>query len=179
MSSILVQVIVGGLLLGAVYALFSSGLTLVWGMMNIVNFAHGDFVMLGMYVAFVVWTLFGARPWAGAPIAVLVLATLGIVVYFGLIRDIMKGPMLAQILGTFGLALLLRYSVFWWFGANFQSLPENLVGGTFDISGIRIQASRLLAGGVALVVTGGLHVLLTRTSLGSKMLAVAEDSAAA
>jgi len=59
MSSILVQVIVGGLLLGAVYALFSSGLTLIWGMMNIVNFAHGDFVMLGMYVAFVVWTLLG------------------------------------------------------------------------------------------------------------------------
>ena len=57
MSTILVQVIVGGLLLGAVYALFSSGLTLIWGMMNIVNFAHGDFVMLGMYVAFVVLSL--------------------------------------------------------------------------------------------------------------------------
>jgi branched-chain amino acid transport system permease protein len=179
MSSVLVQVIVGGLLLGAVYALFSSGLTLVWGMMNIVNFAHGDFVMLGMYVAFVVWTLFGAGPWAGAPLAALVLATLGIVVYLGLIRHIMKGPMLAQILGTFGLALLLRYSVFWWFGANFLSLPENLVGGTFEIVGLRIQASRLLAGAVALLVTLGLHVLLTRTSLGSKMLAVAEDSTAA
>jgi branched-chain amino acid transport system permease protein len=179
MSSILVQVIVGGLLLGAVYALFSSGLTLVWGMMNIINFAHGDFVMLGMYVAFVVWTLFGAGPWAGAPLAALVLATLGVVVYFGLIRHIMKGPMLAQILGTFGLALLLRYSVFWWFGANFLSLPENLVGGTFEIVGLRIQASRLLAGVVALLVTLGLHLLLTRTSLGSKMLAVAEDSTAA
>ena len=59
----------------------------------------------------------------------------GVIVYFGLIRDIMKGPMLAQILGTFGLALLLRYSVFWWFGANFLSLPENIVGGTFDIAG--------------------------------------------
>jgi branched-chain amino acid transport system permease protein len=163
MSSILVQVIVGGLLLGAVYALFSSGLTLVWGMMNIVNFAHGDFVMLGMYVAFVVWTLFGAGPWAGAPLAALVLATLGVVVYFGLIRHIMKGPMLAQILGTFGLA----------------PLPENLVGGTFEIVGLRIQASRLLAGVVALLVTLGLHLLLTRTSLGSKMLAVAEDSTAA
>jgi branched-chain amino acid transport system permease protein len=179
MSSILVQVIVGGLLLGAVYALFSSGLTLVWGMMNIINFAHGDFVMLGMYVAFVVWTLFGAGPWAGAPLAALALATLGVVVYFGLIRHIMKGPMLAQILGTFGLALLLRYSVFWWFGANFLSLPENLVGGTFEIVGLRIQASRLLAGVVALLVTLGLHLLLTRTSLGSKMLAVAEDSTAA
>ena len=179
MSSILVQVIVGGLLLGAVYALFSSGLTLIWGMMNIVNFAHGDFVMLGMYVAFVVWTLFGVGPFLGAPVAALVLATLGIVVYFGLIRSVMKGPMLAQILGTFGLALLLRYSVFWGFGANFMTLPENIVGGTFDVLGIRIQASRLLAGVVALLVTLGLHVLLTRTSLGSKMLAVAEDSTAA
>jgi branched-chain amino acid transport system permease protein len=179
MSTILVQVIVGGLLLGAVYALFSSGLTLVWGMMNIVNFAHGDFVMLGMYVAFVVYTLFGAGPLLGAPLAIVVLATLGVVVYFGLIREIMKGPMLAQILGTFGLALLLRYSVFWWFGANFLTLPENIVGGTYDIMGLRIQASRLLAGAVALVVTLGLHLLLTRTSLGSKMLAVAEDSTAA
>jgi branched-chain amino acid transport system permease protein len=87
--------------------------------------------------------------------------------------------MLAQILGTFGLALLLRYSVFWGFGANFMTLPENIVGGTFDVMGIRIQASRLLAGVVALLVTLGLHVLLTRTSLGSKMLAVAEDSTAA
>lgn len=176
---VLVQVIVGGLLLGAVYALFSSGLTLIWGMMNIVNFAHGDFVMLGMYVAFMVFTLMGAGPLVGAPLAALVLATLGIIVYFGLIRSVMKGPMLAQILGTFGLALLLRYSVFWWFGANFLTLPENIVGGTFDIFGIRIQASRLLAGVVALLVTLGLHLLLTRTTLGSKMLAVAEDATAA
>ena len=179
MSFFLVQVIVGGLLLGAVYALFSSGLTLVWGMMNIVNFAHGDFVMLGMYVAFVVFSVFGVGPAVGAPVATLLLATVGIIVYFSLIRHIMKGPMLAQILGTFGLALLLRYSVFWWFGANFLSLPNNLVGGTFDIFGLRIEAARLLAGVVALLVTLGLHLLLTRTSLGSKMLAVAEDSTAA
>jgi branched-chain amino acid transport system permease protein len=179
MSTILIQVIVGGLLLGAVYALFSSGLTLIWGMMNIVNFAHGDFVMLGMYVAFMVWTLLGAGPLLGVPIAALVLATLGVIIYFAMIRDIMKGPMLAQILGTFGLALLLRYSVFWGFGANILTLPENIVGGTFDVLGIRIQASRLLAGVVALVVTLGLHALLTRTSIGSKMLAVAEDSTAA
>src|ERR1700709_421984 len=166
MSLVLVQVIVGGLLLGAVYALFSSGLTLIWGMMNIVNFAHGDFVMLGMYVAFMVFTLLGAGPLLGAPIAALALATLGIIVYFGLIRSIMKGPMLEQILGPFGLSLLLRYAAFWWFGSNFLSLPENIVGGTYEVAGIRIQASRLLAGVVALLVTGGLHLLLTRTSPG-------------
>ena len=61
MSFVIVQVIVGGLLLGAVYALFSSGLTLVWGMMNVVNFAHGDFVMLGMYVAFAHWDIDGRK----------------------------------------------------------------------------------------------------------------------
>jgi branched-chain amino acid transport system permease protein len=179
MSLTLVQVIAGGLLLGAVYALFSSGLTLIWGMMNVVNFAHGDFVMLGMYVAFVVWMLMGAGPAAAVPIAALLLATLGVVCYFSLIRHVMKGPMLAQILGTFGLALLLRYSAFWYFGANFQTLPDTLVGGTLQLGAIRIESSRLLAGVVALMVTAGLHLLLTRTSLGSRMLAVSEDAAAA
>jgi branched-chain amino acid transport system permease protein len=179
MSLTLVQVIAGGLLLGAVYALFSSGLTLIWGMMNVINFAHGDFVMLGMYVAFLVWTLMGVGPAAAVPIAALVLATLGIVCYFALIRHVMRGPMLAQILGTFGLALLLRYSALWYFGATFRTLPENLVGGTLEFGGIRIESSRLLAGVVALVVTAGLHLILTRTALGSRMLAVAEDAAAA
>ncbi len=179
MSMTLVQVIAGGLLLGAVYALFSSGLTLIWGMMNVINFAHGDFVMLGMYVAFLVWTLMGVGPAAAVPIAALVLATLGIVCYFALIRHVMRGPMLAQILGTFGLALLLRYSALWYFGATFRTLPENLVGGTLEFGGIRIESSRLLAGVVALVVTAGLHLILTRTALGSRMLAVAEDAAAA
>jgi branched-chain amino acid transport system permease protein len=56
---VIIQVIVGGLLLGAIYALFSSGLTLIWGMMNFINFAHGEFVMLGMYVALLVVTWIG------------------------------------------------------------------------------------------------------------------------
>jgi branched-chain amino acid transport system permease protein len=179
MSSTLIQVIAGGLLLGAVYALFSSGLTLIWGMMNVINFAHGDFVMLGMYVAFVVWTVIGGGPAAAVPVAALLLATLGIVCYFALIRHIMRGPMLAQILGTFGLALLLRYSAFWYFGTSFRTLPETLVGGTLLIGPVRVEASRLLAGVVALAVTAGLHLILTRTALGSRMLAVAEDATAA
>jgi branched-chain amino acid transport system permease protein len=179
MSSTLIQVIAGGLLLGAVYALFSSGLTLIWGMMNVINFAHGDFVMLGMYVAFVVWTLMGGGPAAAVPMAAVLLASLGIICYFALIRHVMRGPMLAQILGTFGLALLLRYSAFWYFGTNFRTLPETLVGGTLLIGPVRIEASRLLAGIVALAVTAGLHLILTRTALGSRMLAVAEDATAA
>lgn len=179
MSVVLLQVVAGGLLLGAVYALLSSGLTLIWGMMNVINFAHGDFVMLAMYVAFVVWKLAGLGPAASVPIAAVVLAGVGVVVYFALVRHISEAPIIAQILATFGLALFLRYATFWYFGANFLSLPGDLVGGTFDIGGVRLSAARLLAGVVALVLTAGLHLLLTHTALGSRMLAVAEDETAA
>src|SRR5690606_11677586 len=170
MSMSLLQVVVSGLLLGALYALFASGLTLIWGMMNVVNFAHGDFVMLAMYTAFVLWQTLGIGPAGAVPIAALLMATIGIIVYFSLVRHVMHGPMIAQILGTFGLALFLRYAVFWYFGSNFLSLPDNLVGGTFDFGGIRVPSSRLLAGVVALLVTAALHLLLTRTALGSRML---------
>ncbi len=179
MSLTLVQVIVSGLLLGAVYALFSSGLTLIWGMMNVVNFAHGDFVMLGMYTAVVVWTALGGGPWASVPIAAIVIATLGIASYFLLVRHIMRGPMLAQILGTFGLSLFLRYSAFNVFGASFRTLPDTLVGHSFVLGGIRFEGARVLAGVVGLIVTLALHFMLTRTAIGSRMLAVSEDATAA
>ena len=171
--------IVGGLLLGAVYALFASGLTLIWGMMNVVNFAHGDFVMLAMYTAFVVWTGMGGGPAASVPIAAMLLATVGVLCYFLLVRHIMRGPMLAQILGTFGLALFLRYSAFWLFGSDFRTLPDGMLGPPFIVGGLRIDAPRLLAGGVGLIVILLLHLILTRTALGSKMLAVSEDATAA
>lgn len=176
---ILLQVIVSGLLMGSVYALFSSGLTLIWGMMNVVNFAHGDFVMLAMYVAFFAFTLLKVGPLLFVPLAAALLFMLGVVVYLGLVRHVVRGPPLAQILGTFGLALVLRYAAFWAFTANFVSLPDNLVGGTFDIGGLRIEASRLLGGALALVITIGMHLILTRTALGSRLLAVSEDRSAA
>jgi branched-chain amino acid transport system permease protein len=179
MSMTLLQVVVSGLLLGAVYALFSSGLTLIWGMMNVVNFAHGDFVMLGMYTAVVIWTALGGGPWASVPVAAILIATLGVVSYFLLVRHIMKGPMLAQILGTFGLALFLRYAAFWTFGANFKTLPDTLIGGSFVLGGIRFDGPRVLAGVVGLGVTLLLHLILTRTAVGSRMLAVSEDATAA
>jgi branched-chain amino acid transport system permease protein len=176
---ILLQVVTSGLLMGAVYALFSTGLTLVWGMMNVVNFAHGDFVMLAMYAAFFAVTLAGLGPLAFVPLAAALLFALAMAVYVLLIRHVMRGPMLAQILSTFGLALLLRYAAFWAFSANFVTLPQGLVGDTLVVAGLRLEAPRVVAGAAALAVTLGMHLLLTRTMLGSRLLAVAEDRQAA
>jgi len=175
---LLLQVIVGGLLLGAIYALFSSGLTLIWGMMNFINFAHGEFVMLGMYVALLVVVWVGGGPGTFGLVAALVLFLLGVAVYFSLIRHVVRGPMLAQILSTFGLALLLRYTAFWIFSANFVSLPQTYLSGTINVGGILMPVPQLVAGITAISLTVGLHVLLTRTTIGSQLLAVAEDRSA-
>ena len=148
-------------------------------MMNVVNFAHGDFVMLGMYSAVMVWTALGGGPFAAVPLAAIVIATLGVASYFLLVRHIMRGPMLAQILGTFGLALFLRYAAFWYFGANFKTLPDTLVGGSFVLGGIRFEGSRVLAGAMGLASPCCCTCILTRTAIGSRMLAVSEDATAA
>jgi branched-chain amino acid transport system permease protein len=178
-SLTLLQVVVSGLLVGAVYALFSSGLTLIWGMMNVINFAHGDFVMIGMYTAFVVtvWLHGGAAP-AGIAAAALLFVG-GVAVYYGLIQHVMRGPMLAQILSTFGLALFIRYAAFWLFSANFVTLPEGALGGTLNVAGIYLGVPQLVAGTVAIALTGGMYLLLSHTVLGSQLLAVAEDRQAA
>jgi branched-chain amino acid transport system permease protein len=176
---VLIQVIVGGLLLGAIYALFSSGLTLIWGMMNFINFAHGEFVMLGMYVAFLVVVWLGGGPAAFGLAAAIALFALGVAVYALLIRYVVRGPMLAQILSSFGLALLLRYTAFWIFSANFVSLPQTSLSGTVAVAGIYLPVAQVVAGLVAVTLTLALHLLLTRSGLGSRLLAVAEDRAAA
>src|SRR6202167_2120033 len=145
-----VQVIAGGLLLGAIYALFSSGLTLIWGMMNFINFAHGEFVMLGMYVALLVVVRLGGGVAVFSVAAALVLFVLGVAIYFALTRHVLRRPMLAQILSTFGLALLLRYTAFWIFSANFVSLPETSLSGTIKFGGIFLPIAQLVAGAVAI-----------------------------
>jgi branched-chain amino acid transport system permease protein len=176
---LLLQVIVGGLLLGAIYALFSSGLTLIWGMMNFINFAHGEFVMLGMYVALLVVTWLAGGPAVFGTAAAFALFALGVAVYASLIRHVMRGPMLAQILSTFGLALLLRYTAFWIFSANVVSLPQTALSGNINLAGILISVPQLVAGITAAALTVAMHLLLTRTTIGSRLLAVAEDRSAA
>jgi len=176
---ILLQAAVGGLLLGAVYALFSSGLTLIWGMMNFINFAHGEFVMLGMYVALLIATGLHGGPAVFGPGAAVALFLLGVLVYMTLIKHVMRGPMLAQILSTFGLALLLRYTAFYIFSSDFRTLPDSALSGTLNLGGIFIGWSQLVAGVVAALLALGMHLLLTRSALGSRLLAVAEDRSAA
>jgi hypothetical protein len=132
-----------------------------------------------MYVALLVVAWLHGGPAAFILAAAISLCLLGVLIYFGLVRDVLRGPMLAQILSTFGLALLLRYIAFWIFSANVVSLPQTGLSGVVNLGGIFMPLPHLVAGLAAIALTLALHLVLTRTSMGSRLLAVAEDRNAA
>jgi len=142
---ILLGSLVSGLLLGMVLALVALGLTIIFGMMDIVNFAHGEFLMLGMYTGLLTSQATGLDPLFTLPVAALVGFLLGVLCYTGFVKYLLRGPMIAQLLGTFGLMLFLRNMALMFFGANDRSLQTGLlVGKSFDIgSGIIVSATKL------------------------------------
>src|SRR5262249_31677715 len=134
---------------------------------------------LGMYVALLVVVWLGGGPAAFGFSAAVSLFVLGVIVYASLLRPVMRGPMLAPNLFPFGLALLLRHTALLFFSANFVSLPQVPLSGTINVGGILMPVPQLVAGVAAIALTLGLHLLLTRTTVGSQLLAVAEDRNAA
>src|SRR6201986_5017032 len=105
---LIIQAIVSGILVGLIYAVVAVGLSLIFGLMEIVNFAHGEFLMLAMFAAFWFWALGGLDPLLSLPLVTVLLGGAGLLVHYGIIRHILKAPMLAQICATFGLAVALR-----------------------------------------------------------------------
>ncbi len=174
------QASVSGLLLGAIYALVAVGLTLIFGVMDIVNFAHGDFLMAAMYITFFVWLYGGLDPLVSIPLAALAMAGFGILVYTVLIRRVLKGPMLSQIIVTFGLLVFMRGVAQFAFTANTRGIPDPLVGPVrLVIGGVVAGGAQLTAALGAIVCTLLVYLLLSRTELGSAINAVAQDADAA
>jgi branched-chain amino acid transport system permease protein len=101
-------VLVDGLIVGLMFALVAMGLSLIYGVMNIVNFAHGEFMMLSMYFCFFAWSLFGIDPLVSTPLAAIVMFFVGVAVYRLLIRHVLGASMVAQIFATFGLLLFIQ-----------------------------------------------------------------------
>lgn len=178
-AELLLQGLAGGLLMGLVYALVAAGLSLVFGLMEIVNFAHGEFLMVAMFATYWAWAALHLDPLVALPLTVLALFLLGVATYHGLIRWILGGPMLAQIFATFGLAVFLRSSAQALFGVDFQLVKDPVVHGRVDLAGIFIGVPQLTAGIGSLAAFGALHWLLTRTETGLALQATAQDRQAA
>jgi branched-chain amino acid transport system permease protein len=175
----LLQFVVDGLLLGGVYAAIGVGFALVWGIMNIINLAHGPFIMLGAYATFWLFRLAGIDPFLSIPISMAVLFVLGWILQTSLINYVIRAPMLMTFLMTFGLELLMVDLALNFFSADNRSIQTFYSGWHFDLGSITIPQIHLYTLVVALIICGLLQLFLVRSKLGNAIRATSMDLDAA
>jgi branched-chain amino acid transport system permease protein len=178
-AEVVAQAPLSGLLMGCVYALIAAGLSLIFGLMEIVNFAHGELLMLAMFATFWAWALAGLDPVLALPLATLLLFGVGWVVYRGVISRILGAPMLAQVFATFGLAVFLRSGAQFLWSPDFRLVQNPWIRGRFSIFGLFVGAPQLAAALAALLAFGLLYWFITRTETGLALQATAQDRQAA
>lgn len=176
--ALLLQVVVLGLLTGLVYALVAAGLSLIFGLMDVVNFAHGQFLMLAMYAAFVVQTATGAGLALELPVVIVLLFVLGMAVYRGLIGralGVAANRGMVQIFVTFGLGIFLTGAAQFAFGGDFRSISAGtLANRSLVLHGLHLPLAQVAAAVVCLLAFAVL-LLISRTEFGRALEATRED----
>ncbi|HEY3460393.1 MAG TPA: branched-chain amino acid ABC transporter permease [Casimicrobiaceae bacterium] len=175
---LVVQLVVNGILVGAIFALVAYGMALVWGVMNIINIAQGELVMVGGYVVFYLDGA-GVHPWLGIPIAAVAMYVLGLLLYRGVIRRLVDRDMFVSILATFGISILLQQLANQLFGADIRTLPTNLPSLSFAEGLVSIASIRIVAFAAAVLVGVALVVFLHKSRMGRAIRATAQNARAA
>lgn len=175
MTAIIVQLFISGLLVGGIYALISVGLTLIFGVSRIKNFAQGDLVMVGMYATYALNAWLGLDAYLAMLLAVPLMFGLGVVISVVIIRSIQGAPQFAQIFATVGLGLVLQNAALAVFGADFRTTTSVFSGSVLRFWGISLPASLTVAFLVALAVIACLALFLRTSMMGKAIRAVAQD----
>ncbi|MCZ2859114.1 branched-chain amino acid ABC transporter permease [Blastococcus sp. VKM Ac-2987] len=175
---VVTQAVLTGLMIGGVYGLVAMGLTLIFGVLDIVNFAHGAFLAVALYITVEMVGRFGAHPYLALLVSVPLMFLLGAAVQRFILSGAMGKPLENQLLITLGLALLIDNGLLLFYGPNPQSarLPNDT---GINVFGAVVTVGRLLAFAVALVLAGLLYLLLQRTRLGTAIRAVAANDSGA
>ena len=172
------QLLLDGILIGAIFALAAYGMALVWGVMNIVNIVQGEFVMLGGYIAVFLYQA-GLHPLLGVPLAAAALYLLGQALYRTVVYRVVDQDLFISILATFGLSILLQQTANQLFGADVRTADAGL-GSLFLFDGLVTVGYIKLVTFVAALVLGGLLLLfLKRSRLGQAIRATAQNARAA
>jgi len=173
------NVLISGILMGCVYSLLALGLTIIFGIADIVNFAHGEYLMIGMYTGYLVGTYL-ADPLIGVPCALILGGFLGFLSYVFLVRRLLRGPPIAQLFGTFGLMLFLRYGALALFGPANRALRVGiLVGKHIFKAGIFIDLAKLAAAVIAVFLFALIYLFIQKTKTGTALRATADNKEAA
>ncbi len=169
------QVLVDGLIVGLIFALVAMGLSLIYGVMNIVNFAHGEFMMLAMYLCYFLWAGFGLDPLVSAPVAAAAMFGLGVLIYRLVARHLLESSMIAQMFATLGMLIFFQALANFVWKADARTIPDNWSTGHFAIGGLFFNGPELVAGLGALATAVALFWFINRTETGLALQAAAED----
>ncbi len=171
----IIQNLINGTMMGAIYALIALGLSLIYGVMNIVNFAHGDFVMLSMYFTYLAGTLLGIdavwTPFLTFPF----LFAVGVLTYYAIVDRTLRQHYVTQIAVTVGLQLFLRAVAQIAWQAQPRALPYSIIQGQFTIGRYQFLTSRLISAAVSVVAIFAVYLFLTKTWPGRAIQAASDD----
>lgn len=173
------QTIVNGLFTGGIYALVAIGLTLIYGVMLIMNFAHGEFLMLGMYISYFAFTLAGIDPYLAIPIAAVLVFALGALIQSSLVQRVLTSHPLNQIILMLGISTLLIGLVQFFFSAEAKSIHVSYETAVISFAGLRFSIPRMVAFFAALIIACGLFLFLQYTRVGKAIRAVSQSRDAA
>jgi branched-chain amino acid transport system permease protein len=176
---VFIQLIINGVLLGAMYAIVSVGLTLIFGIVRVVNFAHGEFLMVGMYAAYLLSAKLGMHPYVSALPVMLLLFCLGALVQRFIIQPLLSADEHIQIFATVGLSTALMNLALLIFGADLYSVPPSAAQHSVSVGKFTLVNGQIAMFGCALALVTGLHFFMQSTALGRAIRATAQNSNAA
>ncbi len=171
------QILVNGLMLGALYACIAVGFSLVWGVLNVINMLHGSFIVLGGYLAFFAWRDFGVHPLISLVGIAALLFAIGWALQYGLINYVVARPVLTTLTLTFGLDMIVYNFMTLAFTATPRRVALDL--GVLQVFDVVVPVDRIVAMALALVLTALLFLLLRTSALGRAIVAVRMDRDAA
>ena len=175
-TTIFLQLIVSGLLIGFVFSLIAVGLTLIWGVMDILNFAHGDFLMLAMFSSFLMFANLGLDPLLSLPMVVALLFMVGLLTFRWVIRPVLGYPGLIALLATFGLSIFIRNLVLFFVGPNYRVINQSILAGkNFSILGLHFSLSQTISAIGCVLITYAVYLLIARTKFGRSLRATSLD----
>jgi branched-chain amino acid transport system permease protein len=176
---LLLQILANGVLLGGLYALMALGLALVWGVLNIVNLAHGAFIMLGAYACYYLFSLAHIDPFAAIPFAAVLLFGVGYALQRWVLNLVIRAPMFNTLLITFGLEVVLTYLAQLAFSADYRTINPSYAGANITMGGVTLPLVRIAAFALAVALTVAMWLLLLHTRLGRAIRATAQNLIAA
>ena len=175
----LIQTLISGLSLGSIYALIALGYTMVYGIAKMLNFAHGDVIMVGAYSGIVAVAQLGLSPWVTVIVSIVVCAVLGVVIEFCAYKPLRQAAPLSVLITAIGVSYLLQNAALLLFGSQQMAYPTLVKLGSFSVGGVQVDGITVLTLAVTAVLMAALTLFIDKTKLGKAMRAVSEDKDAA